>query len=87
MWLTPLLTDAAVSTAVSQAQQPTLLVGGRADSLWRPPAVVGSGVRLLEAAGADHGLQQPGSWRDSLLGQVAIFDQIGQLAAEVLLVR
>lgn len=36
-WLTPLLQDAAVVTAVQEAQQPTLLVGGTADPHWHHP--------------------------------------------------
>jgi hypothetical protein len=82
-WLTPLLQDPAVVAAVLEAQQPTLLVGGTGDSHWRPPAAFGPGVDLLELPGADHGLQQPGDWRRSLLQQVEIFDRVGRLAAEV----
>ena len=84
VWLTPLLSDATVVTAAEEAQQPTLLVGGTGDPHWRVPAVPGPGVRIVEVPGADHGLQQPGDWRGSLLAQVQIFDQISDLAAQVL---
>ena len=84
VWLTPLLQDAAVVTAVQEAQQLTLLVGGDNDPHWQPPAAVGSGVTLLELPDADHGLQQPGDWRRSLLHQVEIFDRVGQLAEQIL---
>lgn len=87
VWLTPLLSDVTVVMAVEEAQQPTLLVGGSADPHWRVPAVAGPGVRILEVAGADHGLQQPGDWRASLLDQVQIFDQISRLAAQALVHR
>jgi hypothetical protein len=50
-------------TAVGEARQPTLLVGGTADTHRQPPEVAGPGVTLLELPGADHGLQQPGDWR------------------------
>jgi len=63
VWLTPLLREAAVVTAVGEARQPTLLVGGTADTHWQPPEVAGPGVTLMELPGADHGLQQPGDWR------------------------
>lgn len=82
-WLTPLLDDSAVLTAVQEASQPTLLVGGTADPYWQLPGEIGRGVRVTEVPGADHGLQQRGDWRRSLLDQVAIFDRIGQLAEEV----
>jgi len=84
VWLTPLLQDAAVVAAVREARQVTLLVGGTNDPHWQPPAEPGSGVALLELADADHGLQQPGDWRRSLLNQVAVFDQVSQLAEQVL---
>jgi hypothetical protein len=83
-WLTPLLRDAAVVAAVQEAQQRTLLVGGTSDPHWIPPASVGSGVALLELSDADHGLQQPGDWRRSLLRQVEIFDRVRRLAEAVL---
>ena len=85
VWLTPLLQDTAVVTAVGGAQQPTLLVGGTNDPHWRPPAVAGAGVTLLELPDADHGLQQPADWRRSVLDQVEIFDRIARLAEQILL--
>jgi len=84
VWLTPLLQEAAVVAAVGSARQVTLLVGGTRDPHWQPPATAGSGVTLLELPDADHGLQQPGYWRRSLLDQVEIFDQVSQLADQVL---
>jgi hypothetical protein len=83
-WLTPLLLDPAVLTAAKEAHQPTLLVGGSADSHWRPPAAAGPGVTIMELPGADHGLQQPGDWRRSLLSQVDVFDRINRLGGQVL---
>jgi hypothetical protein len=84
VWLTPLLRDVAVLTAVEDAQQPTLLVGGTADPHWQVPAATGPGVTIIELPGADHGLQQPGDWRRSLLDQVEIFDRINHLAGQAL---
>ncbi len=84
VWLTPLLQEAAVVTAVGEARQPTLLVGGTADTHWQPPEVAGPGVTLMELPGADHGLQQPGDWRRSVLDQVEVFDLVNQLASQLL---
>ena len=83
-WLTPLLQDSAVVTAVQDAREPTLLVGGTADPHWQSPVAAGSGVTVMEVPDADHGLQQPGDWRRSLLNQVEIFDRVSQLAEQVL---
>jgi len=82
-WLTPLLQDAAVLTAVKEAQHPTLLVGGTADPHWQTPVATGPGITVMEVPDADHGLQQPGDWRRSLLDQVEIFDRVSQLAEQV----
>lgn len=84
VWLTPLLQDEAVVAAVLKARQVTLLVGGTDDPHWQPPAALGPGVALLQLSDADHGLQQPGDWRRSLLNQVAVFDQVSQLAEQIL---
>jgi hypothetical protein len=84
VWLTPLLRDGNVMTAVGAVQQPTLLVGGTADPHWQVPAGTGPGITIIELPGADHGLQQPGDWRRSLLDQVEIFDRINNLAKQAL---
>jgi len=84
VWLTPLLRDRTVMTAVEEAQQPTLLVGGTADPHWHIPATTGPGISIIELPGADHGLQQPADWRRSLLDQVEIFDRINHLAGQAL---
>lgn len=80
VWLTPLLQEAAVASAAAHAQQPTLLVGGTADPHWRPPKAVGPGVTLVELPGADHGLQQPGDWRRSVLEQLTVFERVNEFA-------
>jgi hypothetical protein len=84
VWLTPLLHDAAVMTAVGKARQPTLLVGGSADPHWQSPPAAGPGITVMELPGADHGLQQPGDWRRSLLGQVEIFDRMNRFVGQLL---
>ena len=84
VWLTPLLSDAGVVAAVEEARQVTLLVGGTDDPHWQRSIAVGPGVTLLELPGANHGLQQPGHWRRSLLHQVEIFDRLSLLAEQML---
>jgi hypothetical protein len=84
VWLTPLLHDPAVVRAVQEARQPTLLVGGTADPHWELPAAAGPGVTVLEVPDGDHGLQQAGDWRRSLLGQIEIFDRVSDLAEQTL---
>ena len=80
VWLTPLLTETSVATAVTEAQQPTLLMGGTADPSWRPPTVVGPHVEVVEVPGADHGLQTS-DWRGSLLAHLDLFERISHFAA------
>ncbi|SDS57617.1 hypothetical protein SAMN04488543_1986 [Friedmanniella luteola] len=83
-WLTPLLQDVAVAASVGVARQPTLLVGGTEDPHWQPQLAVGPGVTLLELPDADHGLQEVGQWRRSLLRQVEVFDRLAEMARQVL---
>jgi hypothetical protein len=83
VWFTPLLREGALMTAARESQQPTLLVGGTADEHWQRPVDVGPHLTVVELPGADHGLQQPGDWRRSLLEQVEIFDRVRELAAQV----
>jgi hypothetical protein len=84
VWLTPLLQDRAVVAAVARAGEPTLLVGGTEDPHWQPPDAVGPGVTLMELPHANHGLQQPGDWRRSVVQQLQIFDELSELAQGIL---
>lgn len=86
VWLTPLLQDAAVVASLAEARQATLLVGGTKDPHWRPPLALGPGVTLRELPDADHGLQEVGLWRPSLLRQLEVFDHVAELARQVLAV-
>ena len=47
-WLTPLLTEAAVTDALAKTRQRTLLIGGTADRLWQPGFPWASRYRPLE---------------------------------------
>ncbi|WP_375424615.1 hypothetical protein [uncultured Friedmanniella sp.] len=84
VWLTPLLDEARLSTAVAGARQPTLLVGGNADPHWAVPDAVGSGVQIVEVADAHHGLQRAGDWRTSVMEQLSVFGAISRFAADAL---
>lgn len=84
VWLTPLLGDASVQAAVREVQRPTMLVGGTSDPYWVRQEIVGTGVRIVELADADHGLQRRDDWRESLLDQVPVFDAIAEFADGIL---
>ena len=72
IWLTPILTDGPVVSALRAAQGPCLLVGGTADQSWdgRTARLVTPDV--LEVEDADHGMLVPGALSASamVLGQV-----------------
>ena len=87
VWLIPLLGDASVQAAVRDVQRPTLLVGGTADPSWVRQETFGAGVRVVELAEADHGLQRRDDWRGSVLNQVPVFDAIVEFADGILVDR
>ncbi|MCP4305486.1 MAG: alpha/beta hydrolase [bacterium] len=64
IWLTPLLNQPEVRTALAASAAsaaPTLAIGGSADPTWDPEFATGlTNVEVLEIEGADHGLQLPG---------------------------
>jgi hypothetical protein len=72
IWLTPLLTDPGVRAALSSLPGGSLLVGGTADPYWDGDAAAGSGLPVLQVAGADHSLEVPGDPQRSIgaLGRV-----------------
>ena len=60
---------------------PAVAVAGEQSGVW---CALGYRITLLELPGADHGLQQSGDWRRSLLDQVENFDRVSYLAGHVL---
>jgi hypothetical protein len=60
IWLTPLLTEAAVADAITAATAPTLLIGGTADKLWVPEVAAATGKPVLAVPDGDHNLRVPG---------------------------
>jgi pimeloyl-ACP methyl ester carboxylesterase len=83
VWLTPLLTENAVTDALAGTDQPTLLVGGTADPLWRREAIPDNpALQILELPGLDHALQRPGDPRASLDALRQLADAVARLASE-----
>jgi hypothetical protein len=73
IWLTPLLTEAAIVDALGEAEAPTLLVGSPGDPTWADGSVPDNPrLEILELPGLDHSLQVSGDPRASLdaLGRV-----------------
>jgi len=67
VWLTPVLTEASVVEALARVEQPTLLIGGTADPLWKADAIPANPmIEVVELAGVDHALQAPGDLDASL---------------------
>lgn len=63
VWLTPVLTNQAVASALRTAPATDIAIGGSADPLWQPDAVAGSAAQLRTVDGADHALEVRGDWR------------------------
>ncbi|KAB8190806.1 alpha/beta hydrolase [Nonomuraea phyllanthi] len=57
IWLTPLLNVESVVAGVRRSQEPTLLVGGTADTVWDAELVRGLGHPYLEVPDANHGME------------------------------
>ena len=61
VWLTPLLTEDEVVTALRRRTAPALLVGGTADETWDARVAYElDGAEVLELDGADHALEIAG---------------------------
>ncbi|MDP8957751.1 MAG: alpha/beta hydrolase [Actinomycetota bacterium] len=79
IWLTPLLAQAAVRSALTENLPPSLVVGGTGDPTWDSEFVAQlATVEVLEIEGADHGLQFPGEPHRSLDALKIITDRTGQ---------
>jgi hypothetical protein len=74
IWITPLLTNAAIVSAIARNPAPALLVCGTADTHWVPEAATATGKTVLTVEDGDHGLRPPGTLRDytDALGTVAM---------------
>ena len=84
VWLTPILTEASIATAVRNLSAPSLLVGGTEDRLWDAEFARQSAAEVLELEGANHSLEFGESVEPSLaalqqvVARVATFvDRLG----------
>ncbi|MCP3785138.1 alpha/beta hydrolase [Micromonospora sp. A3M-1-15] len=73
VWITPLLHRPEVVESIRRASAPCLLIGGTADSSWRPILARDLSPHVFEVEGADHGLRVPGPLARSaaVLGEMA----------------
>lgn len=72
VWLTPVLTDAALHAALAQAGSSHLAIGGSEDPMWAPAATLTAQAALHTVAGADHGILIPHDWEESMKRQQAL---------------
>lgn len=67
VWLTPLLNQEDVRSALAASRAPTLVAGGSADPTWDSEFVAGlENLDVVEIANADHALQLPGDPASSI---------------------
>ncbi len=84
IWLTPALDHQAVVEGLARARQPTLLVGGTADSMWVRSAVPDNpALEVLELPGVDHALQVPGDIAASLDALKRMAEAVERVAAAI----
>ncbi|MGX6601150.1 alpha/beta hydrolase [Micromonosporaceae bacterium Da 78-11] len=63
IYLTPVLTSAAIVDALTVNPAPALLIGGTADRLWLPGQAAATGKSAVTVPDGDHGLRVPGPLR------------------------
>ena len=84
VWLTPLLNQEDVRSALAGSTVPTLIVGGTGDASWDSEFVADlSNIEVLEIDGADHGLQHPGDPTRSIETLRIITDRIRQFVGQL----
>jgi hypothetical protein len=81
MWLTPVLSEAVVAAALTEAGDDSLAVGGSADPMWLPSAVGTTRAGLHTVDGADHALEVRGDWRRSQRLQAGVLDLVDRRIA------
>lgn len=60
-WLTPPLTEPSMIDALTRVRNPTLLLGGNADPMWKADAIPDSpALQVVELPDVDHALQVAG---------------------------
>jgi hypothetical protein len=78
VWLTPLLTDPSLASALARGGDAHLAVGGDCDDVWRPAEVGAAGVHTLTVPGADHGLEIAGGWRASARVHLDVLERVAR---------
>lgn len=76
VWLTPVLTDPLIRSALADAGPEDLAIGGDRDELWLPESLAGTAAHLVTVPGANHSLEIEGDWRASLAAQSDVFTAI-----------
>lgn len=71
IWVTPLLINSEVVAGLRRSTSPFLLAGGTADNSWDPNVARALTAHVVEIAGADHGLFDPGPL-DQSAGNIGI---------------
>ena len=59
IWLTPVLNESPVPADLRRTTAPFLLAGATADRSWNPAVARSFGRPVVEAEGADHGMETP----------------------------
>lgn len=73
VWLTPILSNAAVRQALHEATSVDLAIGGEADEFWHPEQVGDTEAQLISVPGANHSLTIANDWKRSLALQNDVF--------------
>lgn len=81
IWLTPILTDQAIRTTLSETRKTDLLIGGSRDEFWDTAGLPGTAGTFLEIDDADHSLQVPLGWRASQSAQAQAFTAVERFLA------
>lgn len=75
VWLTPLLTDPGVATALRQANSRHLAIGGTADPAWQIESLAGSRAVLHSVPDMNHGLERVDDpWAESARRQLPLIE-------------
>lgn len=84
IWLTPLLGDEAVRSALGEIAAPTLVVGGTGDPTWDSRFVAElSTVEVVEVEGADHALQHSADPLKSIETLKIVTGRVGEFVEQL----
>lgn len=83
VWLTPALSESAVTEGLALARRPTIVMGGSADHFWRRDAIPNNPVlEVIELPGLDHALEVPGDPAASLEPLRDVVQAVRRMAAD-----